>query len=290
MAKKPKNIMFRTQKQSSDRSFKKFSAIFAACVLVILIVSCLAILKKYDFDVRTAMGGEPETTAEAVSRETTILQEQADKTYFFWNADSESGELNFAWLVNFRVPEMAVSVCALPLDMLLSDGTKTLASSFKNLGENGTVRQLEELTGIPIDGYIGSDDESFKTMINYFGGMEITVPEQIEYRGSEYTVILVKGRQNLMADSLFKYMRYLGTLGPRGRNLQASALMEMLDGIFKEKNIEKRERYFSKLSNTLKTDLSIVDFLAAEEGIKAFMQGGIKDKNIVESPIEVKEN
>lgn len=290
MAKKPKNIMFRTQKQSSDRSFKKFSAVFAACVLVILIVSCFAILKKYDFDVRTAMGGEPETTTQAVSQETALLLEQADKTYFFWNADSESGELNFAWLVNFRVPEMAVSVCALPLDTLLSDGTETLASSFKNLGENGTVRQLEELTGIPIDGYIGSDDESFKTMINYFGGMEITVPEQIEYRGSEYTVILVKGRQNLMADSLFKYMRYLGTLGPRGRNLQASALMEMLDGIFKEKNIEKRERYFSKLSNTLKTDLSIVDFLAAEEGIKAFMQGGIKDKNIVESPIEVKEN
>ncbi|MBQ2842565.1 MAG: LCP family protein [Clostridia bacterium] len=288
MAKKPKNIMFRTRKQSVDRGFKKFSVIFASCVLVILIVSCLAILKKYDFDVRTAMGGEPETTTQAVSQETTLIQTQADKTYFLWSADSESSELHFAWLVNFRVPEMAVSVCTLPLDTILSDGAETLASSFKKHGENATVGKLEELLGFPIDGYIGSDDESFKAMINYFGGMNITVPEQIEYRGSEYTVILVKGRQNLMADSLFKYMRYLGTLGPRGRNLQATALMEMLDGIFKEKNIEKREKYFSKLSNTLKTDLSIVDFLSAEEGIKAFMQGGIKDKNIVESPIEVK--
>lgn len=290
MAKRPKNIMFRTQKQSVDRGFKKFSVVFASCVLMILIVSCFAILKKYDFDIRTAMGGEPETTTQPVSQETTLISNEADKTYFFWNADSESGELNFAWLVNFKVPEMSVSVCTLPLDTILSEGTETLVSSFKNNGENATVVKLEESFGFSIDGYIGSDDESFKAMINYFGGMNITVPEQIEYRGSEYTVILVKGKQNLMADSLFKYMKYLGTLGPRGRNLQASALMEMFDGVFKEKNIEKREKYFSKLSNTLKTDLSIVDFLSAEEGIKAFMQGGIKDKNIVESPLEIKEN
>lgn len=288
MAKKPKNIMFRTQRQSVDRDFKKFSVIFASCVLVILIVSCFAILKKYDFDVRTAMGGEPETTTEVVSQETTLVQSQADKTYFLWCADSETGGLYFAWLVNFRVPEMAVSVCALPLDTILSGGEETLASSFGKYGENETVRRLEEILGFSVDGYIGSNEKTFKTMINYFGGMEVTVPEQIEYRGSEYTVILVKGKQKLMADSLLKYMRYLGTLGPRGRNLQSSALLEMLDGIFKEKNIEKRERYFSKLSNTLKTNLSIVDFLSAEEGIKAFMQGGIKDKNIVESPLEIK--
>lgn len=289
MAKKPKNIMFRTRKQSEDRGFKKFSVIFASCVLIILVVSCLAILKKYDFDIRTAMGGEPETTTEAVSQETTQIQTEADKTYFFWCADSEKGGLHFAWLVNFRVPEMAASVCALPLDMMLSDGAETLDSSFKKYGENITVDSLEKHLGITVDGYIGSDDESFKAMINYFGGMNITVPEQIEYRGGEYTVILVKGRQNLMADTLFKYMRYLGTLGPRGKNLQAKALMEMFDCVFREKNVGKSERYFSKLSNTVKTDLTIVDFLEAKESIEAFMKGGIKDKNIVESPKQIKE-
>ena len=280
--------MFTTRRQSVDRGFKKFSVIFASCVLIILAVSCFAILKKYDFDIRTAMGGEPETTTQPVSQETTLLQTQVDKTYFFWCEDSEKGGLHFAWLVNFKVPEMAVSVCTLPLDTILSDGTETLDSCFRKYGENATVGKLEEFLGFPVDGYIGSDDESFKAMINYFGGMNITVPEQIEYRGGEYTVILVKGRQNLMADTLFKYMRYLGTIGPRGRNLQASALMEMIDSVFREKNAGKTRKYFSKLSNTLQTDLTIVDFLSAEESIKAYMQGGIKDKNIVESPVQVK--
>lgn len=281
--------MFRTQKQSIDRDLKKFSVIFASCVLAILIVSCFAILKKYDFDIRTAMGGEPESTTEAVTQETTLLQSEGEKTCLFWCADSEKGGLHFAWLVNFRVPEMSASVCTLPLDLIISDGAETLDSTFRKYGENATVEKLEAFLGYEIDGYIGSDDESFKAMINYFGGMNINVPEQIEYRGNEYTVILVKGRQKLMADTLFKYLRYLGTVGPRGRNLQATALMEMMNEIFRPGNAGKTQKYFSKLSNTVKTDFTIVDFLALQESAEAFMQGGIKDKNIVDSPAEIKD-
>ena len=96
-------------------------------------------------------------------------------------------------------------------------------------------------------------------------------------------------RTYTMEDVLEKYLRYLGTLGARGENLQATVLMEMLDGIFRPANTEKRERYFSKLSNTVKTDLSIVDYSAAEEGIKAFMQSGIKKKVIVDSYEEMRE-
>lgn len=289
MAKKPKNIMFRTARQSNDRGFRKFSVIFAVSVLVILLVSCLAILSKYDFDIKTAMGGDSVTETQPVSEPSTVWQEEADKTYFFWCADSDSKELRFAWLVNFRLPEAEVTVCTLPPDTLLSDGTETLEKVLAKSGEDEAVKKLEEHTGITIDGYIGSDEQSFKAMINYLGGATVTVPEQIEYRSNEFTVILVKGKQNLKADSLFKYLRYLGTLGSRGENLQSTVLTEILDGIFRPANTEKRERYFSKLSNTVITDLSIVDYSASEEGIKAFMQSGIKKKIIVDSLEEMRE-
>lgn len=287
MAKKNKNMMFSTQKHSDDRNFKKFSVIFAACVLMILLVSCLVILNKYDFDIRTAMGGDSATTKQTDAVSTVQTVENADKTYFLWCADSQSKQLHFAWLVNFRMPEMAVSVCTLTSDTAITESGETLGEAFADYGANETVRMLGEFTGVPVDGYIGSDDGSFKAMINYFGGMEITVPEQIEYRSEDFTVILVKGRQRLMADSLFKYLRYLGTIGSRGESQQASALLEMLDKIFTPENAGKRERYFSKLSNTLDTDLSIVDYSTAEKGIEAFMQSGIKDKNIVDSLEEV---
>lgn len=289
MAKKPKNIIFRTARQTNDRGFRKFSVIFAVSVLAVLLISCLAILSKHDFDIKTAMGGDSVTETEPVSEPSTVWQEEADKTYFFWCADSATKELRFAWLVNFRLPEAKVTVCTLPPDTPVSDGADTLERVLAKSGANEAVKKLEEYTGFTIDGYIGSDEQSFKTMINYLGGATVTVPEQIEYRSDEFTVILVKGKQNLKADSLFKYLRYLGTLGSRGENLQSTVLTEILDGIFRPANTEKRERYFSKLSNTVKTDLSIVDYSAAENGIKAFMQSGIKKKVIVDSPEEMRE-
>lgn len=289
MAKKPKNIIFRTARQSSDRGFRKFSVIFSVSVLMILLVSCLAILSKYDFDIKTAMGGDSVTETVPVSESSTEWQEEADKTYFFWCADSGSKKLRFAWLVNFRLPEAEVTVCTLPPDTLLSGGTESLERVLAKSGANEAVKKLEEHTGFTIDGYIGSDEQSFKAMINYLGGATVTVPEQIEYRSDEFTVILVKGKQNLKADSLFKYLRYLSTLGARGKTLQSTVLTEILDGIFRPANTEKRERYFSKLSNTVKTDLSIVDYSASEDGIKAFMQSGIKKKIVVDSPEEMRE-
>ncbi len=289
MAKKPKNIMFKTRKQSTDGEFKKFSVIFACGVLAILLISCLAILSKHDFNVRSAMGGDSLTTSETVQAETTLPQISGEKTYFFRCKSDDGSDLRFAWLMNVRMPEAAVSVCALKPDMKIAEDGKTLESALLQLGDIKTVDMLEEFLDITIDGYIGSDDESFKAIINYFGGIDVTVPEQIEYRGSEFTVILVKGRQNLKGDSLFKYLRYLETLGERGRNLQSTVLLDAVDMIFRPENINRSERYFSKLSNVLDTDLSIVDFSTARAGIDSLMQSGIKDRNIADTVEEFAE-
>lgn len=290
MAKNTHNNMFRPKRQSNDKGFRKFSAVFAVGVLVILLVSCLAILSKYDFDIKTAMGGDSVTEIQPVSVQSTEWQGEADKTYFFWCKDSETKNLHFAWLVNFRLPENEVRICALASDTLLADGTETLESLLAKSGPNETVKKLEEFTDETIEGYIGSDEKSFKAMINYFGGVDVTVPEQIEYRGDDFTLILVKGRQNLKADSLFKYLRYLNTLGPRGKNLQSVALADILGDIFNPSNIGKSEKYFSKLSNTVETDLSIVDYSESEEGIKEFMRNGIGKRIIVDSPLELHED
>ena len=290
MAKNTKNNMFSNGRQSSDKGFRKFSIAFAIGVLVILLVSCLAILSKYDFDIRTAMGGDSVTETQTVADRPTEWSSEAEKTYFFYCADSETKRLRFAWLVKFKLPEAEVKICALTPDTLLAGGTETLESMLAKSGAGGTVKMLEELMGSSIEGYIGSDDESFKAMINYFGGADVNVPEQIEYRGDDFTVILVKGRQNLKADSLFKYLRYLNVLGPRGKNLQSTVLAEILEDIFESSNIGKCEKYFSKLSNTVETDLSIVDYSESEEGIKAFMKNGIGKKTIVDSPLDLNED
>lgn len=291
MARKPKNIMFKTTRQSQGGDNKKFAAILIASVVAVLAVSIFVIMSKNDFDIKNVLGGDAPTETQPqqmISQETEI---EASKTYIFWCADDSESELRFAWLVKFILPERRVSICVLDLDMRVGSGEnpQSIRHIFKQQGVKALVSSIKAEFGFEIDGSIGSDDESFKSMVNYFGGFDITVPEQIEYRSGELTVILVKGKQNLKGDSLFKYIRYLGTLGERGRALQAAALGEMLDFVFKPSNTNRCSSIFSRISNTLETDLTIVDYSSAEEGIKVFAENGIASKRTAETPEEFEE-
>ena len=296
MARKPKNIMFRTNRQSDSGDIKKFAVILTSCVVGILAISIFAILIKYDFDVKSVLGGNAETVTQVEETQIPEVEIEADKTYLFWCAESSGNRMRYAWLVNFKLPERRVTACALDLDMRInvaSDAqvgekkTESIRNVFMQSGIKDLVAYMEADMEIEIDGYIGGDDEEFKSMVNYFGGFDVTVPEQIEYKSGDFSVILVKGKQNLKGDTLFKYLRYLGTLGKRGRSLQATALNEILTSVFNPSNAGRLNSIFSRISNTLETDLSIVDFSSAEAGIKEFAEKGFTLKKTVETPEEL---
>ena len=54
-------MMFSAGGGNGKGDIKKFSVILISCVLAVLVISVLAILGKYDFDVRTAVGGDSVT-------------------------------------------------------------------------------------------------------------------------------------------------------------------------------------------------------------------------------------
>ena len=282
--------MFQSGGRNGRGDIKKFTLILVGCVVAVLGISLLAILIKYDFDIKTAMGGDSLTETQDATQESEAAQISADKTYFFWVSDSDDKRMRFAWLVNIRLPEREISVCTLEISNHVEiDGTSmSIEEVYLKYGKNRLVSVLEAETGIKIDGYIGSNDESFKSMINYPGGIDITVPEQIEYRGDEFTLILVKGRQNLKGDTLLKYLRYLDTLGEKGDSYQASVILEAFEYIFKPSFSEKRERIYSNISNTLVTNITIVDFSAAQDAVELLMENGFKAKRIADTPQELK--
>ncbi len=298
MAIKRKNLMFKTSRQDK-RDIKKITLILVACVMGILAVSVFAILSKHDFDIQSALGGDAESSTQIEETTQPAADISASKTYLFWCADGKEKNLRFAWLVNFRLPERTLSVCTLDPEskllvasdtMIGAETSKTLAEVFSSYGIKEIVSYMESGYGIDIDGYIGADDDAFKSMINYFGGVDITVPEQIEYKGREFAVILVKGKQNLKGDTLFKYLRYLGASGGRGRIQQTYALNEILDFVFTKTSAKRAGNVFSRISNTLETDLTIVDFSTSEAGIKIFMEEGFSSKKTLDSPEEFNED
>lgn len=267
--------MFKTTKQSKGEETKKFVAILVFCVAAVLAVSVFAFVGGKNGD------GEDSTQVEEQ------VEIEAEKTYLFWCA--EGSELRFAWLVNVEMPERRAVICTLDVNTKLGEGyDESIRQVFASDGIKSLVEAMEVEFEKKIDGYIGSDDESFKSMINSFGGVEITVPEQISYRSGDFALTLVKGKQNMKGDTLFKYMRYLCTLGEDGMDLQADAMSEMLAYVFRTSNVNKCDDIFSRISNTLETDLTIVDYSSAKSGIEQLVENGFASIRTVDKPEKVK--
>lgn len=289
MANRHKNIRFRTRKQSIDNETKRFFAIFFACVLLVLLVSCLAILSRYDFNIKSAVSGEAETETTAEITESGIPDVNADLTYFFWCAEEDRSGIHFAWLVDIEMPEREMKIYTVTPETVIDyNGVESsLENIYASAGELQLAKAVESATGIELDGYAGSDGDSFKTMINNLGGVDVTVPEQVEYRGEGLTLILIKGKQNMKGDTLYKYMLYLESLGAKGRSMQANVLSEIFGSVFKPSYVNRCSKLFSQFSNTLKTDLTIVDFSQAEEALKVLMENGFVSIRTVDSPDEL---
>lgn len=286
---KRKNISFRTARGKMSGESKRFFVIFFACVFTVLVISTLTILKKYDFDVNRAISGEAKTEPTTVAVSSGIPEVYGEKTYFFWCTSEDKKDLHFAWFVRFSMPERKATVCTLPPETLVN--YKGTVSSIENVltktSSADFVKAVEETFGSEIDGYISADATKFRTMINYFGGIETTVPEQVEYRNEGLTLILVKGKQTLKGDSLFKYLRYLDTLGAKGNASQAIVMGDILKSIFKPSRVNKTDSAFAKISNTLDTNITIVDFSTAEKAIKILCEYGFDAVSTVDSPSDL---
>lgn len=280
-----KNIIFKTQRQNNSGELKRFASIFAACVIGIAGVSCLAILSKFDFDIKSAVGGDMQTETSVVETTTELSVAETDATLLMWCADSKRENLRFLWLCSFEVPENEVKLYSLDPKTVVDSGgvSRTLEGCYSASGATELIKAVESFAGVKINRYIGSTDSQFKTMINYFGGFEINVPEQTEYRSEEFNLMLIKGKQNIKGDTMFRYMRYLATNGTQGRVQQSEVLMQILSSVLSKKNTDRMSNIYSKLSNNLTTDITIVDFSQNEQALTALTEKGILRKTVVQS-------
>lgn len=284
------NLVFETKKRSGTGSMRKFWFILVICVLAVLTVSLAVILKGSDYDVDTAFGFEKDSTTQEAVSETKPVTFKAERIFLLLCAESDRQTVHFMNLVKVEMPQCRVTVLSVDPDSVLratESGGESPEAIYAKSGERALVSALEEAYGIDIDRYAAATPTDFKTFVNYFGGLKITVPEQIEYKTDSINLVLIKGNQIIKGDTLYKYMLYLGSLGADGREKQSAAMIEMLDGIFNESNTEKRSRIFSQITNNFTTDMSIVDFSAEEEGVIQLMQNGIRESEIAVFPEEL---
>lgn len=286
-----KSISFKTEKQESKSEFRKRAVIIAAGFAVILIASLIFTLSKNDFSIRAALGGSD--TEETTSEEKTVPVRlaESDDVFLVWSAAKDRSRMSFMWLVRAGMPQREITVCTVDPQETVSIGGKntTFESIFARSGEKDLVAAMEAYSGLEIDRYIGATDENFKAFINYVGGIDVEIEEQVDYKSDEFNLVLTPGMQSLKGDTFYKYILYSGYGGAAGRINQGKVFGMMLESIFTEKNESRKSNIFSKISNTLGTNITIVDFSEAENGITEIMKNGFSEIRSVSVPDELSE-
>jgi len=68
-----------------------------------------------------------------------------------------------------------------------------------------TAEQLEEVTGIHVDGYITLDFEGFKSMVAAIDGVQVCIPEDVN--DQKHGIVFKAGTQTLKGDQALNYVR-----------------------------------------------------------------------------------
>lgn len=282
-----RNVRFKTEKREGSVGNLKFAAAVIAAVAVLFSASLFFVLAKNDFDFRTALGGDPGATTRA-NEETEENAPGGERRYLLWGKDTETGTLRFIWLVKFEFPSRKVTVCAPSAGSTVTfNGTEiSLSRVFDIFGEKGLKKAFEETYGFKLDGYIGSDTETFKQLINYFGSIRVELEEKVEYKG-DFNLILMRGANTLKGDQLYKYLVYLEKSGDVAADERCDILLAIFDIVFREGRLSSMDNIYSKITNLLYSDITVVDYSGSSRLFKTLFKNGMDKTVTAEDPEDI---
>jgi hypothetical protein len=190
----------------------------------------------------------------------------------------DSGALRFVFLVQADAAQRRLLIIPLsPKAKATYEGRElTLEQAQREGGIKFLKAIAAALTGMTADRYICGSDNSFIRAVNTIGSIPVTSDKRVNYRGSDFSLILAQGTQLLQGDALLRYFRYLGTQ-PDALAQQGVLLKGLLGAYFMPKKAptpEQLEKQFGTLVNLLQTDISVTDFYACQPLLLALLEPG----------------
>lgn len=262
-----KKMTFSTERKSKEK--KKLIIIVAiiSALLVMIAASVAIIINSSDATQNTE-------DAEYILP---VKKNKITHNFLLWCKDTQ-GDLQFLWVVQAELPKGKYTIYSPSLDeqILYNEVYSSVADIYKKYGSEGLQTALEHHCDIIINSQIGSDGEHFKQVINYFGGVNVNVLDNIEYRGI-FTLILLKGEMVLKGNSLYKYLLYSNFMQENASEARVQVLGELLTKVVSENYLPKLETIYSKIANLLISDITIVDFSASKDIYIQLFECGVKE-------------
>ena len=206
-----------------NRTFLQTIAIFSICALFILITliglyRCFSqplSLPKEEDQQTTSSHKETDASAPDNDNSGQTMEDGRKKDFFtimVSGLDDENGGSDTNMLVALDAAGGAINVVSLPRDTLLNvDWTvKKLNNAYHHGGIDGTMAQVSNLLGIPVDFYITVDLQAFVELVDAIEGVDFEVPLDMDYDDpyQDLHIHFEKGMQHLNGEEALQVVRW----------------------------------------------------------------------------------
>ncbi len=164
----------------------------------------------------------------------TLIETQGKQTNILFLSVSstqtiQSGKQEIYFMVLGKMGSQSKEIKFLPLQV-----KDSYLAHFEKGGANELTQQVAKEYGIEIHRYVSSNENTFALAVNYMDGLEFNVPERVEYRTEDLTLILTPGKQTIKGESLLKYLKYYKEQSLTG---QGELFCAMVEDYFTQENM-----------------------------------------------------
>ena len=263
---KRSKLRFTSEQQQNKKRFRAFIAAFCAFVLVLGTVSTLIFMKSLNFDIKNILKtpDDTSTTTEpttAPTRQVSVV----DSAVLLVCCDTEEN-LTLLAIVQTDAKEKAILVQALETDAsTTAQNDVSFQTVFAKNGMAGLKNAVSSAYGLQFDRYIKMTESNLKKAISSTGDISLQIPNQVAYRGMNYSLFLDAGEQTLTGDLFVKYLRYADT------DAKSTAAAALVQKTLQSLNGKNREQQFNTLFNLSDTDFSIMDLTDSNGLIEVYV-------------------
>lgn len=279
MRRKKSKLNFASERQTRAKRLRAFVISFVAFILVFGTVSILVFMKSLDFNldnlIRQPQGSTEQSTD--TTQAPTIAAAPVNATTLFVCYGDDDVILQLS-LVCTNAEENSIMVATLdPFTSVTVNSTgNTFQGWFQTTGINGLLQAVETNTQLKIDRYIKQSESNLKKVITKVGDITVDIPQEISYRGTDFSLFLESGQQKLTGDLFIKYLQYAGT------EEQANAVCALLRQTLQSFTEENLDTMFNYIFNLSESNFSVMDYADTNGLVRVYlsMRGKIESATL----------
>lgn len=254
------------EKLGIDRLFSKEISrrfVLVAFAFIVVLVSALSLVT-----VLTQRSDGTETTASAQQSTDGIFEtdvaavssENFRGNFLLLLNDDDSDDVHMIAVVRLDSYENSLRISFLnkTSTCTVNDFSGTLTQHYKTGGIKQLVWAVGEYTGISIERYLVGDEESFESLLQHTGKLQVNVQEKVEHNHHGIGYIIEEGQQTLTPGMFLKYFLYLCS---QDKSQSVAELMVLLGiNLFSCEDDGVLQSNIDTFTKTFETDISAVDF------------------------------